>query len=426
MTEQGNTDQGQSGRPAGGDALPEARRSATRWPGWVWLIPLGAVLLVGWFVYQGWIIGSHEVLVRFAHAEGVSRGTPVIYKGVQVGRVDSVGLRENLEGVELHLVLNDPLGSRLGEQTMFWIERPRIETGDVRGLIAGAHVAVRPAEGPPEEVFRGLDAPPPPRPDEPGRSILLTAADAGGLSRGSPVLFRGLEVGRVIDLRLTESKRRVRIRALVGEEHAALVREGSVFWRAGGPSVSMRGGFDIDLPPLPALVSGAVAFETPEFFAGAPVEDGTTFELHPGRDSAEAAAKGTRFAYFVRFAGTVSGISRGTPVELDGARIGRVAHVGLEVDAEQAGFATPMRIDIDARALGVDLEPADTREEARARLDDALGALVRSGLRAKISSGGFLPGGTSVTLVTVEGAEAASLDRQHEPPVIPAVSGDSE
>lgn len=425
MTGDSGTDQGGAESRGDGQALPEARRSATRWPGWVWLIPLGAALLVGWFVYQGWTPGSHEVVVRFDDAAGVSKGAPVVYKGVQVGHVEGVGLAEDLEQVEMRLVLSEPVGGRLGEETWFWIERPRLMSGDLRGLMAGPRVAVRPGGGPGAQVFQGLDDPPP-AVDASGRSILLTAADAAGLSAGAPVKFRGVGVGRVTGVELAGTGREVRVRAHIREEHARLVREGSVFWQSGGVSVSTRGGIDVDLPSLPALVSGAVAFETPELFAGEAVGDGAEFPLHAGRDAAEAAAKGARFAYSVRFPRAVGGLSRGDPVELGGARVGRIAHVGLEVDAGAPGFSTPMEIEIDARALGIELGAIDTRAALRNRLDDRLAALVQQGLRAKVSSGGFLPGGKSVTLVMVEGAAPASLDREHEPPAIPAVQPEED
>ena len=426
MTKDRETDQGRGDGSGAHEGLPEARRHTTRWPGWVWLIPLGAVLLVGWFVYQGWIVGSHEVVVRFDDAGGVSRGAPVTYKGVQVGHVDEIGLAEDLEQVELRLVLTDPLGGRLGERTQFWIERPRLAAGDLRGLMSGPHLAVRPGEGPAATVFQGLADPPPAPAGEPGRSILLTAPDASGLSAGASVTFRGVEVGRVAGVELAESARQVRIRAVVKAQHTGLVREGSVFWRAGGVSLSTRGGFDVDLPSPRMLLSGAVAFVTPEHFAGEAVGDGAEFALHAGRDAAEAAAKGTRLAYFVRFPRAVSGLSRGDPVELDGARVGRIAHVGLEVGAEGASFATPMEIELDANAFGIDLETVETRAALRERLDETLAALVRQGLRAKIASGGFLPGGKSVTLVMVDGAAPASLDSAHEPPAIPAVQPEED
>lgn len=419
MTEPGLRDQAE-GR------LPEARRRATRWPGWVWLIPAGAVILVGWFIYQGWVVGSHEVVVRFTEAEGLSPGAPVVHKGVQVGHVDGIRLGDDMEAAEVRLVLREPVGSRLGEKTQFWIERPRLLAGDLRGLMAGARVAVRPGGGARTEVFQGREAPPPSRIEEPGRSILLAAPDAGGLLRGAPVTYRGVEVGRVVDMRLSDAGREVRIEAFIRDEHAGLVREGSVFWQAGGASISTRGGVDVTLPSIPALVTGAVAFETPAVLAGGPAENGARFALHDSRASAEAAAKGTRLAYFIRFPKAVSGLSRGDPVELDGARVGRITHVGLEIDAETASLATPMQIEIDARALGVDLEAVRTRKDLRDRLNEKLGALVRQGLRAKVSSGGFLPGGKSVTLVLVEGAEAGALDRTHEPPAIPAVSAGEE
>lgn len=421
MTVDADTNQGTAAQAEDRQA-PEARRGATRWPGWVWLIPLAALIVGGWFIYKDWIVGSKEVTVHFAQAQGVSVDAPVLYKGIQVGHVNEIRLADDLEDVELKLVLKGPVSKHLGEQTSFWIVQPRLTSGDVRGLIAGAHLAVQPGGGPTAASFQGLETPPMPAINEPGRSFVLTTASADGLSRNAPVLFRGLEVGRVAGMRLNTSNEGVEVRVFVDKDHAGLVRKDTVFWQAGGVSVSTTAGISVHLPPLPTLLTGAVAFDTPERFTGPPAEADAVFALHDSHDSAEAAMKGTRFAYFVSFPKVVSGLSSGAPVELDGRRIGRIAHIGLEVDAASGAFTSPTEIEIDARALGVDVQNADSRKDLRRRLDQKLAALVHDGLRAKISSGGFLPGGKAVELVIVKGARPAELDRKHEPPAIPAVS----
>ena len=197
------------------------------------------------------------------------------------------------------------------------------------------------------------------------------------------------------------AKRQVEVPVLVEAKYADLIRQGSAFWQAGRLSVSMSAGLDVDLPSLQSLISGAVAFDTPEAFAGPPAGPDTVFRLYNSRDAAKAAPGGPVFPYFVRFPKAIGGLGPGTPVTLEGRQIGRVAKAGLDIDAETGNITTPVEIGIDALALDPQAAgtantrdaPANTREALGERLNQAVAKLVQNGLRAKAVSGGFLSTG---------------------------------
>ena len=222
-----------------------------------------------------WVIDSGDVTVIFARAEGLSPGAAVRYRGASVGRVKDIRLADDLAHVKVVLRIDGPISDHIGAETLFWIERPGLASGEIKNLISGASVGVQPVDGEPQELFNGLEEPPGSAGHEPGRSFVLTTDDAGGLSPGAPVLFRGVEVGRVLGSRRSARRRararrqgQVEIPVLIEAKYADLVRQGSAFWRAGGLSVSMAGGLDVDLPSLQSLISGAVAFDTPEAVRG--------------------------------------------------------------------------------------------------------------------------------------------------------------
>jgi paraquat-inducible protein B len=338
------------------------------------------------------------------------------------------------------LRIEGPISGHIGAGTLFWIERPGLASGEIKNLIAGASVGVQPGDGLPQQSFNGLEEPPVLPADQPGRSFVLTADDAGGLSPGAPVLFRGVEVGRVLGTRLGTApggtapggianrgaaKAKVEIPVLVEARYADLVRQDSAFWRAGGLSVSMAGGLDVDLPSLQSMISGAVAFDTPDLFARPPAGPDTAFRLYGNRDTAKAAPGGPVFAYFVRFPKAIGGLGPGAPVTLEGRQIGRIANVGLDIDPETGSITTPVEIGVDALALDPQAGMADTRDALGEMLNRAIAKLVQNGLRAKVVSGGFLSTGKSVELAMIPGAEPAGLDQSRQPPAIPAASAGS-
>jgi paraquat-inducible protein B len=422
----------QASRQAGPERLPQARRRRARWAAWFWAIPLAALALVGWLATKEWLIGSGDVTVTFARAEGLSPGAAVRYRGASVGHVRDIRLADDLTHVNVVLRIEGPISDHIGAGTLFWIERPGLASGQIKNLIAGASVGVQPVDGKPQQSFNGLEEPPVSPASQPGKSFVLRTDDAGGISPGAPVLFRGVEVGRVLGTRLATAKggaaqedsaaEQVEIPVLVEAKYADLVRQGSAFWSAGGLSVSLSGGLDVEFPSLQSLMSGAVAFDTPVAFAGPPAGPDTVFRLYGGRDTAKAAPGGPVFAYFVRFPKAIGGLAPGAPMTLEGRQIGRVAKVGLDVDAETGSITTPVEIGIDALALDPQAATANTREQLGEKLTQALAKLVQNGLRAKAVSSGFLSTGKSVELAMAPGAKPASLDQTHQPPAIPAES----
>lgn len=177
----------------------------------------------------------------------------------------------------------------------------------------------------------------------------------------------------------------------------------------------------VHLPSLQSVVSGAIAFETPEVFAGPPAGTNAVFPLYSSRDTAEAVARGPVFSYFIEFPEGVGGLARGAPVTLGGRRIGRVENVDLPTEKKSGSFATSVEISINALALDLRASGSKTRQELQQELNQKLAKLIESGLRAKVSPGGLLSG-KSVELAIVSGAPAAQLDQEHKPPAIPAAA----
>src|SRR5690348_14112630 len=198
MTDIDGAERGKGGRQASPEQLPETHRRRTRWPGWVWVIPLAALAFGCWLGVKAWVGGSGDVSVRFARAEGLTAGAAVRYRGVTVGHVKEITLGDDLHHVKVVLGIDEPVSKHIGAGTQFWVEQPELAKGQIRNLMAGSSVDVEPVDGAHKTVFDGLDRPPVLSSDEPGRQFVLTADDASGLSRGAPVLFRGVEVGRVL------------------------------------------------------------------------------------------------------------------------------------------------------------------------------------------------------------------------------------
>ena len=191
------------------------------------------------------------------------------YKGVQAGTVEAVELKPGLGGVRVRLRLKKNAASLANAGGRFWIVHPEIGFSGVRGLdtlVTGVRLNVLPGKGPPAEQFTGLEMPPAPDVTDQGRAFLLQSDRLGSLTTGAPVFYREFKVGQVEASRLSDDSTLVLIRIHIDAPYADLVRTSSKFWNTGGFSfkVSLFGGAELKDTSLESLVTGGVAFATPD------------------------------------------------------------------------------------------------------------------------------------------------------------------
>lgn len=406
---------------ANGEA-PWARMRRTRWPGWIWLLPLGVMGFLVWLMLRTWVF-SATVLVVFPSSSGITSGASVKFRDVEVGTVEDVSFNSDMTRVVLRLAMQPEVDDLLREQTHFWIAEPSLAAGQLRNLVSGAYVAMDPGPGEPTRRFEGLENPPQVARWDEGRHYTLTTRDPGSLSVGTPVRYLQTPVGEVRGVSLADDADAVHVSIFIHDEFSHLVREGSSFWKPGRISLGDGGaGPGLELPSIRGMISGAVDFHTPEVLSGAPAEAGHAFALHESREAALSTPEGPRFPYLVRFPDPVGGLGAGSPVELQGVVVGRVNSTRLTYDTETGGLATLALIAIDPLRLGLEVTAETSREEASAELNQALDRLVGEGLRAR-PSGGLIPGSRAVALTRMPEAGEAALRLDREPPELPAVPG---
>jgi paraquat-inducible protein B len=268
------------------DTLPKARVTRRRWrPSIVWVVPVVAAIVAGYLVYGRLQELGPTITIKFQDANGVrERQTEVRYRGVPVGRVVTVGLSDDERYAVVTARLRHEASAVAKEGSVFWIVRPELRLGDVSRLstiVSGPYIEVAPGAGRPKSEFVGLNSPPP-VPERAGLRIVLATTHLGSVGSGSPVHYRGIEVGSVTRTDLSRDATAAHIHVLVVQRYARLVRTGSRFWRASGLdlNVSLLRGLEISVESLKSLLTGGIAFATPEDPDMAPAKDGTIFALH--------------------------------------------------------------------------------------------------------------------------------------------------
>ena len=268
-----------------GEELPTARIRRPRLFRLVWVVPVLALGVAAYLVWQHMRSVGPEIAIRFSDASGLRVGqTPINYRGVQIGEVIGIELSEDRRRAVVKARLRKDAAPIATEGAVFWIVRPQIGLNQVTGLntvLSGPEIQVRPGNGEQRlSEFNGLENAPVGI-DTAGLRLVLRAERPKGVRVNTPVNYRGVEVGMVEKIELAPNSASADIHIMVRSRFAPLVRQGSAFWNTSGVSASggILKGIELEIDSLRTLYTGAIEFATPSEKAPR-VKAGTVFFLH--------------------------------------------------------------------------------------------------------------------------------------------------
>jgi paraquat-inducible protein B len=403
----------------------------------VWLVPLVAIVIGAWLAFHAISQRGPIITIEFDNASGLQAGkTKVKFKDVVVGQLTDIALSSDLKTVIVKAELTPDADSYLTEKTRFWIARPRVTASQITGLetlLSGAYVAMDPVtEGKSSRHFVGLKNPPVITTSEAGAHFSLRAPTLGSLNLGSPVYYRHIQVGQVVNYKLDDDGGAVTVEVFVAKPHNRLVLSTTRFWNASGIDVRLTAaGIAVDSESLVSVLIGGIAFDTPDTLEakGTPASDGQFFPLYASRAAAHERTYLNKKRFVLLFDGAVRGLSVNAPVLLRGIQIGQVLDIQIEFDPARMDFQIPVLIEIEPERVvrlnapeGDDQGGADKTWLIGSQSDQALmTGLVDNGLRAQLKTGSLLTGQLYVEFDLHADAKSAGIGEHNGYPVLPTL-----
>ena len=396
----------------------------------IWVVPIVAIAIGFWLVYDNYSSRGTQVTLTMDNAEGIEAGNTLIRsRNVEIGRVQSVRLSDDLSHAVLTARIQPEVEDMLREDSRFWVVKPRIGREGISGLgtvLSGAYIQLEPGtEEAPRREFPVSDIPPVAPAGQAGLRLSLTSQLGNSLRVGDPVSYQGYTVGRIEENSFEPDSRTMQHQVFIEEPYTDLVTDSTRFWTSSG--IDFRLGADgvrVNVESIEALLGGGVTFGVPEDLPmGQPVEANTRFTLYADEDAAREGTFNRYLEYVLLVDETVRGLSKGAPVEFRGVRMGTVAAVPWNFTAPQpdsrARFAIPVLIRIEPQRLGIENSDINL-EEWQARFERMFGL----GLRASLKSGNLLTGALFVDLnFQRDLADEYVAERFSERDVFPTVPG---
>jgi len=271
----------------------EARVRPHRWIAWVWIVPIAAAGVVVWLAWRAIAERGPEITIAFSAAQGLQPGQATIqHRDAVLGTVTSLRLTRDMRRVIVHARMTRESIPYLTDSTIFYVVTPHLGVEGISGLstiVSGSYIEMYPGRGgKPRRHFIGLASPPLVAPGTRGRSFTLHAPDLGSLTQGSPVTYRGVDVGVVTQFALAGDGHDVSVTAFIQSPNDRLVHPGTRFWNAGGVAMTLGAqGLQLRANSWQQLLAGGVAFATsPAAMAGTPSPAGSVFQLYDNQQAA--------------------------------------------------------------------------------------------------------------------------------------------
>jgi paraquat-inducible protein B len=394
----------------------------------VWLVPILALVVTLGLAWNAFAGRGELIEIEFSDATGIVPGeTTLRFREVTVGKVESVSFTADLRNVVVSVRVEPEVAPYIDSDAEFWIVRPIVSAQGISRLdtvLSGVFIEgfwdATPDQ--PKTHFVGLAQPTLARLSGEGTWYVLSSPGAKGLAEGAPITFRGLEVGRMQNLRLSETDESVLADMFIEAPHDQRLTSASVFWDTSGFSVSLGAkGLSLNVASLSQLVQGGVAFSTMAA-GGVPVDAGHLFRLQPDEESARTSLFGSaeediRLSMLVD--NNLNGLTTESDVMYEGLAVGRVTELGVDIDeARPEGEEVRQRITFVVAPSRLGLAPGASQQEAMKFLEDR----VAKGLRARVASSGFLGISKVVDLVEQPLVPPDAIDLAAKPyPIMPSV-----
>lgn len=229
-----------------------------------------------------------DVSITVASGEGLSVGTPIRYKGIEIGKVDDVELTDDLKTVIVHariLKASDRI-ARVG--SLFWVVKPEVSLtrlANLDTLVTGLYLDVQPAPvgRAAQTNFAAQLLAPSITPSQQGLKLVLSTPTRGSIKPGVVISYREIPVGKVLDFELGPTSDLVLLHVLIEPRYAKLIHSGTRFWNTSGVTVDagLFKGVKLRTDSLESVLEGGISFATPDApLMGNPARPGQTFMLN--------------------------------------------------------------------------------------------------------------------------------------------------
>ena len=396
----------------------------------IWIIPLIALLVGIWMLYQYQANEGPTIYIKMPHAEGIIAGkTEIKVRSVKIGQIDAIRLSDSQDSVIARAQIDKNYNELLTDDAKIWVVKPRIDETGISGmstLLSGVYLEFSPGESKKlKERFVLQDEPALIGKDVKGGRFQLLSYNAEVLEVSTGIFFKNYKIGQIETATFDWKNQAMKYGIFINEPYQNLITLNSIFWVNAGIEIDLSAdGINISTGSLSKLLKGGISVGLPEQQApGDLAQDGHNFSLSQSYKEALEERFYDFDYYIIDFEQSIRGLRPGAPVEYRGTRIGTVveAPANVIVNGKPAHFknhntAVPVLIKIEYGRLYHD------SAAAKEFWQSSLTGWIKNGMRASLKPGNLLTGAVYVDFDIYPDAPKAHLAKLAQYDVFPSIS----
>lgn len=318
----------------------------------VWVIPLIALLISGWLVYQHYAKMGSEIAIDFPSSNGLVSGESVVkFRNVVVGKIVRITLQPDGEGVTVFARMSKESDPYLNDKAHFWIAKPELNYQGIRGLdtiMNGSYINMYSVRGGEERSHFAGNLKPYRGGDE-GFYVHLFSDKLDTIHVGAPVYYRNLQAGTIEDIRFDSRDKQIKVLLFLKKPYRRLINSTTRFWSQSLITAQFKNDeFVFRMAPIATLVWGSIAFDSrfDKKYPSHPLNK--PFRLYYNKsdiakENVTVSNEKWQKVEFV-FRGQVSGLKKGASIAFQGFCVG-------EVEAVDMSYSHAL-MDVESRVRG--------------------------------------------------------------------------
>ncbi|GLS84637.1 MlaD family protein [Paraferrimonas haliotis] len=206
--------------------------------------------------------------IRFDSTLQFSVGNAVKYQGFDIGKITDVSLLPSLSSQMVTVEMNGEYADTfLKADSQFYPISAEISLAGVENidtLLTGSVIGVIPGEGVYSNEFVGLAKAPVSTQLPNGLNVVLTTPTLGSIKIGTPIVYRGINIGQVVQYQLSELANGLDIVVNIEPQYQHLVNSSSKFWDLSGLlfEFGLFSGAKFKSGSLETILSGGIGVAT--------------------------------------------------------------------------------------------------------------------------------------------------------------------
>ncbi len=197
--------------------------------------------------------------ISFKDAAGIEQNTPIIFKGIEIGKITEVKL--NKENLDSKAFIYEEYKYLLTNKTKFFVEEPSVSFDGVKNLgniVKGNFVSLDYVKGEYKNSFTAINK------KDINKSanlikVELLSENLNSISNKSKIYYKNIEIGKVDNYVLTPDLKNVKITILIDEKYKDLINDNTLFYDMSSKLVEMKSlNLNINYSGVEPLLNGAI------------------------------------------------------------------------------------------------------------------------------------------------------------------------